>query len=178
MPAWDEGFGCGLVVCGMGHGERPMLHAGDCSRSWGSRTAAAFSSLHRPRPPSPPPPPPPPLARTKPSRACAVKTMAKLIDAMHATDARLQQILKPIRTAMMAALASDGTGRPTTEDRCPPILFWCSDPNAVTCACLAMSRVITAGNESSLRSFAYLLHFLYMDMYRPKSNEVRAPICP
>ena len=29
----------------------------------------------------------------------AVKTMAK-IDAMHATDARLQQILKPIRTAI------------------------------------------------------------------------------
>ena len=52
--------------------------------------------------PSPPPPPPPPLARTKPSRACAVETMAKIdaIDAMHASDARLQQILnqslKPI----------------------------------------------------------------------------------
>ena len=46
----------------------------------------------RPRPPSPPPPP---LARTKPSRACAAKTMAA-IEQMRATDAALLQILKPI----------------------------------------------------------------------------------
>ena len=49
----------------------------------------------RPRPPSPPPPPTPPLARTKPSRACAAKTMAA-IEQMRATDAALLQILKPI----------------------------------------------------------------------------------
>ena len=65
---------------------RAMLHTGVAP--------AGF----RPRPPSPPPPPPPPLAFTKPSRACAVKTMdGQNRCHAHATDARtLQQILKPI----------------------------------------------------------------------------------
>ena len=74
----------------------------DCDR-WHELAAnrAAWRSMlkmgiapaeYRPRPPSPPPPP---LARTKPSRACAAKTLAA-IDAMRARDAALLQILKPI----------------------------------------------------------------------------------
>ena len=58
----------------------------------------------RPRPPTPPPPPPPPLARTKPSRACAAKTMAA-IDQMRATDAALQKILNQAHQLMGAHMA-------------------------------------------------------------------------
>ena len=49
---------------------------------------------YRPRPPSPPPPPPPPLSRTKPSRACAARTMAA-IDEMRTKDAALLRRIHP-----------------------------------------------------------------------------------
>ena len=57
--------------------------------------AGLAPEAYRPRPPSPPPPSPPPLSRTKPSRACAARTMTA-IDGMRAKDAVLQRILKPI----------------------------------------------------------------------------------
>ena len=79
------------------HLDRGRWHELAANRAaWRAMLQAGVAPMEfRPRPPPPPPPSPPPLARTKPSRVCAAKTMAA-IDGMRAADAALQQILKPI----------------------------------------------------------------------------------
>ena len=95
-PTMTYGRSIGKALAKFSVGETRWAELAQDRSAWRQmlRTGRAPTAF-QPRPPSPPTPPPPPLARTKPSRVCAAKTMAA-IDGMRARDAALQQILKPI----------------------------------------------------------------------------------